>query len=516
MPPARITDLPTEILMNIFEHPTFPTKALYFLALLSRRLNYIALPIYCSRNHIDLGAKSAAITLHTDRFDILSVLQICLSISSMDRIACIFPHPSCSTIFPFLKQMKRVENFISGLSSVKEVSLTLDTTQRGRCLAHGTDEVLAAWATQLYSLLNCVVDRGCTSLTVINGTHLTEAYQLNPQGFLQNYLPLLDRDALALGFKRNPKQGNAVLPMPSFNPVSHLSSLNIDSITLILPPGLYWTIAVLRTSPITSLSIRMSHVEPDIWRTVLPLIASAAPNLTTVSLTELDSPSESHGAPGETLALAFLARLPHLTKIELTHLQALWGYNMGRDIRYFLHRTNGPTAPYRHLTTLRAPANIVAHLLSRPGGLPAILAICVLWISPFHPHLQALMSFLSTITRRLAGRRAPPQLSLWIELFGSLYDEDTTVLRKLSPAQLTRFKQVERIHFERGFPPREYNARPFLGPILGAFRGVEHVSLTTGSLAFGATVTRLVREVRATEILHTIEVDGTSYTLSKD
>ncbi|KAJ6562136.1 hypothetical protein B0H19DRAFT_93254 [Mycena capillaripes] len=279
----------------------------------------------------------------------------------MDRIACIFPHPSCSTIFPFLKQMKRVETFISGLSSVKEVSLTLDTTQKGRCLARGTDEVLTAWATQLYSLLNCVVDRGCTSLTVVNGSHLTEAYQVNPRGFLRKYLPFLDRDALALGFKRNPKQGNDVLPMPSFaQPVSHLSSLNIDSTTLILPPGLYWTVAVLRHTPITSLTIRISYVEADVWRTVLPLIASAGPNLTTVSLTELDSPSESHGAPGETLALAFLARLPHLIEIELTHLQALWGYHMGRNLRIYLHRTNGPTAPYKYLTTLRAPANIVA------------------------------------------------------------------------------------------------------------------------------------------------------------
>lgn len=523
MAPARITDLPTEILLEILNHPTFPTETLYFLALLSRRINFIAIPIYLSRKGIDLETKSATVTLHAGQLDALSALQICLSISSMpmERLEFIFPHPSCRTIFPFLKQMKRVETFISGLSSVEEVLLKLDFTPIGRCLAPGTDEVLHAWATQFCDLLSCIVDKGCVSITVANGTYLTEAYRLDPPSFSQKYLPRLIRqlfaplDAKTLGFKRNPTQGtdNVLLPMPSFSGrVSRLKSLYIDSATLILPPGLHWTLAALRHSSLTSLSMCMSRLDPDIWGTVLPLIASAAPNLTTVSLTQLDSPSGFHDAPCETFALAFLSRLPRLTNIELTHLQALWSYYLSLDPSHYLHRTRGSIGSLKHLTTLCAPVNLVADILSGAGSLPAIRTITVLWISPTHPHLEALMRFLSTITCSLAARHRPPQLSLKIEEMDGLHGQDTAVLDRLSTTRLTRLKLIESIQFEKA-----YNSPSFIGPMLAAFRGVKHVSVITAApQPPAADVERLVREVRATKVLKTIEVNGKSYNLSND
>ncbi|KAJ6580729.1 hypothetical protein B0H19DRAFT_1328838 [Mycena capillaripes] len=561
MPPARITDLPTEILVDIFEHPTFPTESLYFLALLCRRLNFIALPIYFSRNEIDLDSDYAVVSLHADQLDVLSALHICLSISSMERIEFIFPHPSCISIFPFLKQMKRVETFISRLSSVKEVSLTLDRTSKGRCLALGTDEVLHAWATQLRDLLSCIVERGCISLTVINGTHLTEAYQLNSLGAPQKYLSkvlqrlLLPQDTGTLGFRRNPRQGtdDALLSIPLFAD-SRLKSLRIDSATLILPPGLHWTLTVLRHSPITSLSMSMSLAEPRVWTTVLPLIASSAPNLTAVSLTELASPSRYKGAPDESLAFAFLASLPRLTDIELTHLQPFWGYHIGRDPHYhrYIGRRERTTAPHKYLTTLRAPANVVAHLLSRPGSLSAIRAICerttpphkylitlrapanvvahllsrpgslsairricVLWDSPTPAHFELLMGFLSSIAHTLAARRLAPRLSLCIESL-RLGEHNVTVIRELSSTQLAHFARVEQIELQNALPVDEYDPQPFLAPLVAAFRGVKHMSITTCTPASEAPAVRLVREVGATQTLKSIEVNGQSYDLTQD
>lgn len=69
MPCAGISDLPVDILVNILEDSTIPTETLYFLALLSRRLNYIALPLCFSRNGIDLETKSVTITLRAYRLD---------------------------------------------------------------------------------------------------------------------------------------------------------------------------------------------------------------------------------------------------------------------------------------------------------------------------------------------------------------------------------------------------------------------------------------------------------------
>ncbi|KAJ6529665.1 hypothetical protein B0H19DRAFT_1193007 [Mycena capillaripes] len=515
MPPVRITDLPTEILVALLEHPTFPTRSLYFLALLCRRLNLIALPIYFSRSSgIDLNAKSAAISMHAEGVDALSALQICSFISSMERIECIFPHPSCTSIFPFLKQMTRVKTFISRLSSVKEVTLNLDYTQRAQCLAFGTDEVLHAWGTQLRDLLSCIVNKGCTSITVVNGTHLIEAYKLDPPEVRQKYLPRLlrrlfvSRDAKMFGFRRDSSQGtdDVLFSMPSFRkPASKLNALRIDSMTLVLPPGLHWTLAAMRHSPITSLSIRISLVQLHIWETVLPLLASAAPKLTTVSLKELDTPSEFRDARDEPTALAFLASLPRLTSVELTHRHALWDRS---------GRTKGPTSSYTHVTTLRAPANVVAHLLSRPSSFRALREICVLWIAPAHAHVQKLMEFLSTITRTLAARSLTPKLSLWIESPGRLYDQDAFALQNITEAQLACLARVEYIHFERPWVPQGHTVRQLLGSMLAVFRGVTHVSVT--SYAHAASVVRIMREVRPTEVLKTVELNGKTYIPPKD
>ncbi|KAJ7662630.1 hypothetical protein DFH06DRAFT_1128844 [Mycena polygramma] len=509
MPPATITDLPTETLLKVLQNPTVHSETLYFLVTTAQ----------C----IGLDEKSAAVILDVGRWDTLSALQVSLSLPSLERLEFTFSAPELHHHFPIPKTNETCRNIHSRLSSVKEVSLILDTTPFGRCLSLGSDEALRTWVTQLNALLTCIVDRGCTSLTVINGTQFSEAFQLGRPGFLQNCVPRVVRqafqDAQTFSFRRDRRQGTdkAVLAIPLFsNPASHLQALRIDSMTLILPAGLRWTLAALRCSPIKSLWMRMSHVEPHVWSRVLPLIASAAANLTSVSLTELHSPSESHGAPGKTYALAFLARLPHLTDVELTHGHALWGYNINCDLMYLLHRTRGSTPAFAQLTTLRAPANIIAHILSQRDTLPAIRTVCILWKAPTHPHLRALVAFISTITSRLSARGLTPQLSLSIDALGSLDPEDFAVLENLSAAQLARFARIERIVLEHAFPPSEYSPQPFLGPLLAAFQGVKYVSVNTGASDVTASAKRIAREVRATEVLNTIDVNGRTYKLSNN
>ncbi|KAJ7363106.1 hypothetical protein DFH08DRAFT_1025819, partial [Mycena albidolilacea] len=304
------------------------------------------------------------------------------------------------------------------------VVLELDSTPIQCGLAFRLDEMLRRWATHFRDLLNCILERGCTSLTAINGTYLVEAYQLDPPGFPKGfplkYLPerirsvLLPQNAKSLCFRRNPIQGTADdigLTIPLFSGrLSRLNSLNIAS-TLIVPPGLYLTLAVLRHSPITSLVIHMSLVELRIRSAVLPCVASACPNVTRVSLMQLDSPSVS---PIETFALTFLARFPRLVDVELTHMESeVW--------------------PAQNRGKLHAPAIVVEHLLSRPSNLPAIRAICVLWTAPNRPHLKTLIRFLLSIARTLARRRLTPELSVWIESLSSY--EETTVLHGLSDAE---------------------------------------------------------------------------------
>ncbi|KAJ6595127.1 hypothetical protein DFH09DRAFT_159014 [Mycena vulgaris] len=111
--PTGILDLPTEILVDILENPTFPIDTLYALASLSRRLHFIALPIYFSRHGMPSTPNSVVITMRMNRKDLLSALQIALFIPQIDSITCIFPHPSCTSIFPILPHLRRLESHCS-------------------------------------------------------------------------------------------------------------------------------------------------------------------------------------------------------------------------------------------------------------------------------------------------------------------------------------------------------------------------------------------------------------------
>ncbi|KAJ6538099.1 hypothetical protein B0H19DRAFT_1079175 [Mycena capillaripes] len=457
MAQAGITDLPSEILLKILEDSTFPTKGLYNLALLSRRLNLIALPIYFSRNGVNLQAK-------------------CAKLSPPES------HHSFLELERHFADAPANEAFIARLSYVKKVSLHLASIEGCGYSARGGDAILEAWASQFRSLLDRIIETGCTSLTVISGTQLTKTYELQEvqgSGVLR-YLPrvigqLLVRPDPRLGFRRNPEQGTdeAWLSMPPFCSRSQLTSLVIDSVTLVVPPGLHWTLAALQHSPITSLAIRMALVPSQIWRTVLPAIASAALNLTTVSITELDVSGEYWNSLDETLALAFLASLTALTAIELTHLPHPWRPGPCKASR----------GAFRHLLTLRAPATVVAHILSRTDSVPAIRAICVLWRAPRHDRLKTLIALMSIITRTLAARGLTPRLSLWIESLGAGGDDDTSVLRKIGSVQ-----PVEHIHFEGAHPPVDPTPRPFIGSFVAMFSGVSRVSLTTRGAHSDATV----------------------------
>ncbi|KAF8185283.1 hypothetical protein K438DRAFT_1973994 [Mycena galopus ATCC 62051] len=525
MPLAKFSDLPTEILLAILEHPTISNETLYFLAFLSQRLNSIALAVYFSRIGLDLEAKSFTIPLHTDqdRPDLLSALQICLSVSSMQRVDCIFSHPGSNDILPFLKQMKRVENFFSRLASIKEVSLTFGPSSKGWCPAPGSDEVLGAWATQLRDLLNCIFASGCSSLTILQGPQLIDAYQLDSSA-PPNYLP---KPAGKVGmppktkkfgffkFRRPPNQGTtdglcSAIPRLSAR-LSDLNFLSIESAVLVTLPGLFWTLAALHQSSITTLRIRMSLIEPHIWSTVLPLLASVCPNLTTVSLTELDSPSGYHNTYSETLALAFLARFPRLAHVEMTHMCAIRSFEGGPwALKSFRGMTKGPTASLTHLTTLRAPANIVAHLLP---SLPSVHSVCIFWISS--SNLASLMRFMWRIVSTLAGRwrGSAPELTLWIEHLRSAYD-DVRVLHGLTASQRKELARVERLHLENAILPAAkvgVSPRLFLTPVLGVFGGLKHVGVTTHHRD---SVAQLVREVRATAMLKKIEVNGRTYDLA--
>ncbi|KAJ7511351.1 hypothetical protein B0H11DRAFT_2269087 [Mycena galericulata] len=360
-----LLDLPTELLVNIFENPTFPTATLYALAFLCRRLHFIALPIYIARSGMDYTTNSVVITMATDCWDLLGALQKSLIFPEIENITCIFPHPSCTSIFPILFHLRRLQSFVSRLHSLKQVTLELDTAWNV-CLSRVKNNVgLRAWAAQLEALLNIIVARGCTSLTMIYGAHFTQSVALdsteNPRGPVSGLRARIDR-LLHRGEIRTVEIGVGINLPSALARSSRLSSLNIQSAILIRPPGLQWTLAALQKCNITSLTLCHNVADADTWGTVLPLLASAAPGLTSVVL--LDA-QYVHDAD----LLTFLSRLPFLTHLTI--------WSTGTVIA---SQTWGvPTIDFRHLESLEAPPSFLNYFLMDRSRFTCIKSICIAW-----------------------------------------------------------------------------------------------------------------------------------------
>ncbi|KAF7332946.1 hypothetical protein MVEN_02400500 [Mycena venus] len=493
---AGILDLPTEILVNILEHPSLPTDTLHALVPLCRRLHFIALPILLSRLGFTPNSTSVVLQLQADRRDLLAVFQMALLTPKPQTISCVFPHPSCTSIFPLLPHLKRLETFISCLPSVDSVTLELDTQASG-CLAVGDDRALRAWAIHLESLLNCVVRKQCSSLTILHGGQFTRAFELVPfiarRGLIRRLFSALPKLLRAKGngtqeFRRAPHQGPHRIEMGSCPYSAKLTSLDIRSAIFVVPPGLHWTLTALRNCRIQSLTLGRGVEESIIWSTVLPLIASAGRCLTSLTLLQADFLSEED-------ILDFVGRLPLLRQLTISSRKQTWT----RDA------VSG-SIPLRALESLRAPPKFIQHFLHHSSPLPKINSICILWPQFYiTTSMNVLVTALSTMLRTLDAHGRSPHLAVSIN---TMMYRSASLAHHASHDLHTFLDRVDSL---------EITAIPFfftditdMAAWIALFRRVRRVELTIAPTDDNLVLARLARAVQATEFLHTIVVNGES------
>ncbi|KAJ7319090.1 hypothetical protein DFH08DRAFT_891503 [Mycena albidolilacea] len=421
--PTTLLSLPNEVLIIIFENPKFPVDYLAILAVLCRRLHFIALPIYFSRNGMPSPTESAVIHLAKDGQDILAALNMALFVTSMEDITCILPHPSCTSVLPLLPHLARFRKFITRFPSVGRVTLQLDA-RNSMCNATGDDKALRAWSFALGSLLNCLVQRQCTELTVKYGGYLTRSYMLSvePKKRVRRIVKAIQRlfrprapmEGKGWEFRRSREQGRerALTSVPSkISRSSTLTSLHIQSAVLIMPPCLNWTLSALRHCPIAFLSLFQISLEKEIWSAALSLIARAAPEITDLSLSELDSISDVE-------ILSFCSRLPRLVTLTI-------GYNeeaQGTPTKY----AKGRIPELRNLTSLTAPADFIRYLMRPRACLPKLMSLRI----SFHgkTHIRTIGEQLSDVCQLMTARTLSPSLSLSLPLYSDIaFDFDSVI-----------------------------------------------------------------------------------------
>ncbi|KAJ7432150.1 hypothetical protein FB451DRAFT_1317386 [Mycena latifolia] len=431
--------------------------------------------------------------LREDRQDVLTALSTALFnfIPSLDTVTCIFPHPACTSILPFLEHVDRLERFIARAPSLKHIALQLDTPS-SICLSVGGDEALRAWTRHFGGLLNCILRRQCVSLTVTNGGYFTRSHELPPtNGYVRRQVSRLARrlQELASPWRAEPFSGTAKfhrvsgqgkerieIPLPlNCSHASRLTTLHIQSAVLLLPPGLSWTLKALRTCPISSLTFSQVAIAPREWGAVLLPIASAAAHLTTVSFFAHDY-IRSTDIMGTDI-VAFAGRVPGLTQLDIL----------------------GPRADGGLATTAIPDLPKLTHCL------PALhdLRIC----SP-SASIEEIGQSLTTILRGLDARSLAPVLSLEMN---QVSGDSTSSLSTDARASLDRITGLEIVldHF-RGVEVRE------IVSMVAIFRGVRQVTIRfEPTLAFREVAVKLVNTLPPTEYLREIDVNGTTYPLGE-
>ncbi|KAJ6542011.1 hypothetical protein DFH09DRAFT_990995 [Mycena vulgaris] len=511
MAPTGILNLPTELLVRVFENPPLPTETLYSVALVCRRLHFIALPIYFSRSGMNYdsnsGSNSLVICMSPDRHDVLGALQMALFIPQIDDITCVFPHPSCTSIFPILPHLHRLRRFITRLPSVKHVTLQLDSAD-SVCLAAGPDASLRAWVSQLEALLNCIVEKGCLSLAMIHGAQFTWSFGLDkalpPERRFTRFLAPFHKlsctplsDLGTENFSRVSGQGYSrvemTLPSASYRN-SRLSSIIIQSAILIHPPGLRWTLTALRKCHVTSLTLSGGLANGIIWSTLLRLLASAAPDLTALVLLEAQYFYDFD-------ILTFISRLPLLSDLTISTKSTAR-----------LQAWNAPPLTFRHLENLEAPPNFLQYFLQDTPYLPTIKSICISWpVIYMSVNLDLSAALISTVIRTLATHGLSPTLSVSADM--TTY-RDTSYARRPGGDILDCLEKIEALKIAAAplFPVEITDTAAWIA----IFRCVRRVEITFGRSSWtDATLLleQLVRTIQRTPFLTSIVVNGRAYDL---
>ncbi|KAJ7039032.1 hypothetical protein C8F04DRAFT_1086885 [Mycena alexandri] len=508
---VSLLSLPNELLIAIFENTKFPVDYLCTLAVLCRRLHFIALPIYFARNGMLEPSKSAFIPLAKDGQDMLAALNMALFISSMEEITCVLPHPSCTSIFPLLPHLRRLRKFISRIPSVKRVTLQLDA-RNSMCNAAGDDEALRAWSSTLGGLLNVVIEKGCTELTVRYGGYLTRSYMLSTgpahrtrirrlvKSVRRVFGPRAALSGKSWEFRRVPEQGKkgefAVVPGSKLPRSQELSTLHIESAVLIMPPCLSWTLSALRYCGITSLSISRVSLEKELWNAALTLIAKGAPHLAELSLCELDSISDVE-------ILKFCSRLRRLTSLKIGNNEEAQGVPT--------KCTKGQIPAFRHLTSLIAPADFILYFLRPQKCFPQLNSLSITFHGKTKTHIRTVGAQLMAVCRLMATRKISPSLCLSLPLFSDTITFDFDAVLSL-PVKVTRyFEHVASLDLHV-FP---YGTAE-IARWVHLFPSVQHVSLVVRSKPADAdadTVRFLHALSQAQSLLRTVTINGRKHVL---
>lgn len=403
-----LLDLPNELLLQILD---LLQSELYTLALVSKRLHHLALPIYLARN--GMSPFSGELILFDDRSqEVLQALSVALFRPALKRIHCTFNF--CGPKKELVQNVREVVRLASKLSRIDEVHfdfIHIPVVTRGLNISDSWYKHFLAgvigdeWEQEFLGLFSSVLETGCTTLTMcLQGKgwsvastpdQLASAVGWKWSSWLSELFP---HSVIADSFKSlkwYTSQGVDFFSMPlAATPRNvDLETFNLHSSMLLHAQFCSWTIETLNSSSISTLSLKHLCIHQEAWNIILPRI----------TLRALSSLSIDACTIGYTELSNFLDRHPQVTRLYL-----------GR--RLMLPPSNGrlSKSALRQLTHLSATLEYLINLLSPTNSLPNLknVVLMVRIRRGYYFDFVGIDNALSSISHRLRQVNFSLELSL--------------------------------------------------------------------------------------------------------
>ena len=397
-----ILDLPNEIIVFILED--LEDDELFSLALLSRRLHHLALPIYLSRNGIS-SRSSSQLLLFDDRSNsILKALNTALFKPTLNSLSCTllcYKQPDDS-----FRQLLMVNRLLGKVSTLREARITFDKvnhlvsvkeeTVMSRFFEdiqdppHGSTQ---EFGRELTDMMESILAGGCHSFTISHsGSYFPPSEEIKAAILAHFHGRRLIKKVTGL-------LRSWTCMLPRLYPTANtLKNFNLHSPIGLHPLLCRWTINTLNNSNLTSLSISQNRsTASSVWSLVLPCIT--IPSLSHLSI-DLCSIKTSD-------LFKFLRRHPLIQNLFL-----------GRNILSPSPSQTLIENGLKHLSQLTAHPKWLVHLLTPQGCFPSLSCIRILWRIQNKQHFSfvALNSLLEPVARRLGSIK---ELHLMLS-FGSI------------------------------------------------------------------------------------------------
>ena len=444
MSPATLSDLPTELLLILFEQ--LKADGILNIGLTCCVLNRVAIPHFLERMGMPNPQKLAVIRPgHAGYADKLTGLMINFALTRIERLVCVLDNQKADDFYydrpgPLTRNMERIHHLIGRLSSVGAVSLVFLSVEDKWTLR---SDVVAKFFSSFTEFLELLALKSCTSIQIVHSHPLSIEPSVSfrrgtgtKNSRFRRFSRLLTHrsstdpaDVTYTPLKNSPLPIiPSQIPSPNTLACSYLQVFDFRMDFLLAPRLLEWTLAIMKHSPITSLTL--SAIEKKRQREfheyLFPRIVRLLPGLQDIKL-------HFEGNEFLPMILQNLPLFPQLKKVTLA---------MAKAAKSPLDLNPTMNLHLPQLTSFNASLDQIMYFFNQNITCPILTSMGI--IHTLTPNSEALSESLAALANHLSRLHLTPTISLCLDhIYGCLeFGEPGTPSRTASSYIISRLTLI--------------------------------------------------------------------------